>query len=269
MKRRSREISVFSTSAIDLFASAMGAFIIIALVLIVNKSPTPVPVVDPTPLQQKIQQLQQALQQAQQAQAAAESAAAQAAAEANSRPAAMLGIVTDAKSFVVVLDMSKSMQQYEEITRETTDEILDSMSSTKKVQILGFHSPDSGTNLPAWKPPRQLAAMSPQETASAKTFIGTCIAGFNGGTPTRAALLEALQYDAEAILLCSDGEPTDANGNDPMTIVQEVTQLNAGRKKIYSIAIGNFVGQPGFTQFLSKLAASNGGKFIGVFNPSP
>jgi hypothetical protein len=41
MKRRSREISVFSTSAIDLFASAMGAFIIIALVLIVNTSKTP------------------------------------------------------------------------------------------------------------------------------------------------------------------------------------------------------------------------------------
>lgn len=38
MKRRPREISVFSTSAIDLFASTMGAFIIIALVLIVNTS---------------------------------------------------------------------------------------------------------------------------------------------------------------------------------------------------------------------------------------
>jgi hypothetical protein len=59
MKRRSREISVFSTSAIDLFASAMGAFIIIALVLIVNTSknieetippnPPPPPPPAPTP----------------------------------------------------------------------------------------------------------------------------------------------------------------------------------------------------------------------------
>lgn len=78
MKRRPREISVFSTSAIDLFASAMGAFIIIALVLIVNKSPTTVPDIDPTPLHQKIEQLRLALQQAQQAQAAAEAAAASA-----------------------------------------------------------------------------------------------------------------------------------------------------------------------------------------------
>jgi hypothetical protein len=60
MKRRPREISVFSTSAIDLFASAMGAFIIIALVLIVNTSktpakndgapPTPTPSPTPTPI---------------------------------------------------------------------------------------------------------------------------------------------------------------------------------------------------------------------------
>ena len=33
MKRRSREISIFSMSALDLFASALGAFILIAIVI--------------------------------------------------------------------------------------------------------------------------------------------------------------------------------------------------------------------------------------------
>lgn len=181
----------------------------------------------------------------------------------------MLGIVTDAKSFVVVLDMSSSMKQFEDITRQTLDEILDSMDDTKKAQIIGYQALNGSVGLPTWKTSRQLTPMSAPAISSAKSFVGTLISRFEGGTPTRAALLEALQYDAEAILLCSDGAPTDANGGDPMTIVQEVTQLNAGRKKIYSIAIGNFVGEPGFTQFLSKLAASNGGKFIGVFNPAP
>ena len=34
MKKRSRELNVFSISALDLFASAMGAFILITIVLI-------------------------------------------------------------------------------------------------------------------------------------------------------------------------------------------------------------------------------------------
>ena len=33
MKKRSREINIFSMSALDLFASAMGAFILITIVL--------------------------------------------------------------------------------------------------------------------------------------------------------------------------------------------------------------------------------------------
>lgn len=57
MRRRSREISIFSISALDLFASAMGAFIIIAVVLFpyyLMRSPE-------TP--EQIRQLEQAKQQ--------------------------------------------------------------------------------------------------------------------------------------------------------------------------------------------------------------
>ena len=34
MKKRSRELSIFSMSALDLFASALGAFILITIVLL-------------------------------------------------------------------------------------------------------------------------------------------------------------------------------------------------------------------------------------------
>lgn len=268
MKRRSREISVFSTSAIDLFASAMGAFIIIALVLIVNKSPEePAPPAQQVPAED-IQQLRLALQDALQAKAAAEAAAAAAQAQVDGRPAAMLGIVTDAKSFVVLLDMSGSMQKYEKVARQTLNEILDSMGGGKSVQIIGFQEPDNAISLSAWQNPRQLAAMSPQNTAAAKAFVDAATVSFDGGTPTRSALLEALQYNAEAIVLCSDGAPTrGGEDDDTRDIVREVTARNGGRKKIYTVAVGDFVAQPGFTRFLSELAASNGGKFIGVFEP--
>ena len=52
MKRRSREISIFSMSALDLFASALGAFILIAIVIFPyfpNTSRSPVVVVAATP----------------------------------------------------------------------------------------------------------------------------------------------------------------------------------------------------------------------------
>ena len=51
MRRRNREISIFGMSALDLFASALGAFILISVVIFPyfpNTSPTPVdPVVCP------------------------------------------------------------------------------------------------------------------------------------------------------------------------------------------------------------------------------
>ena len=52
MKRRSREISIFSVSALDLFASALGAFILIAVVMFPyfpNTSRMPVVVAAPSP----------------------------------------------------------------------------------------------------------------------------------------------------------------------------------------------------------------------------
>ena len=52
MKRRSRDISIFSMSALDLFASGMGAFILLAIMALPffpNTASTPEPVPEPEP----------------------------------------------------------------------------------------------------------------------------------------------------------------------------------------------------------------------------
>jgi uncharacterized protein YegL len=275
MKRRSRDISVFSISAIDLFACAMGAFVILALILLENKKDADTaPPTDPTaPLQQQVDRLQKALAKAQakvdQLQEAASNAekalqAQQAEAERN-RQLAFLGIVTEAKSFVILLDMSGSMREYEGITRKTLGELLGQMNDNYRCQIIGFQG-HAETNikptLRAWQTPNNLASMTKQNTAAALTFADGLIAQFRGGTPTYLALETALRYDSEAIFLMTDGEPNDIE--DWQEIVRRITRLNGGRKKIYSIAIGEYRKAPELGLFLEELARKNSGKFLGV-----
>jgi uncharacterized protein YegL len=88
------------------------------------------------------------------------------------------------------------------------------------------------------------------------------ITQFNGGTPTYLALETALKYDAEAIFLMTDGEPNDIE--DWREIVARITRLNGDRKKIYSIAMGEYRKAPELIEFLEELARTNNGKFLGV-----
>ena len=56
MKQRNREINIFNMSALDLFASALGAFILITLILLPY-----FPNLDPTPVQEKLEKAQAGL----------------------------------------------------------------------------------------------------------------------------------------------------------------------------------------------------------------
>ena len=60
MKQRNREINIFNMSALDLFASALGAFILITLILLPF-----FPNLDPTPVQEKLDKTQTGLDAAQ------------------------------------------------------------------------------------------------------------------------------------------------------------------------------------------------------------
>ena len=60
MKQRNREINIFNMSALDLFASALGAFILITLLLLPY-----FPNLDPTPVQEKLDKTQAGLEKTQ------------------------------------------------------------------------------------------------------------------------------------------------------------------------------------------------------------
>ncbi|MBL22366.1 MAG: hypothetical protein CMM48_00550 [Rhodospirillaceae bacterium] len=316
MKRRSRELVIFSMSALDLFASALGAFILVTIVLLPyylkhddvvrdnNRMRQQISEMEKTAektanelakakeeiqklkddaknagsLTEKLKQAQKRAAEAEKKAAAAKSSAAKsenalkkAESEIKRRVKfALLGLATNAQKFVIVMDMSGSMKQFRNITLQTMQKVLEPMSEKEKVGIIGFHAPGTQVfytiQLPRWPGPGAIAPMSGPNKSIALSFVRDMMRRVDGGTPTMDGLLAALQYDVDAIILMSDGQPTVPNRNW-RRVIQTITQRNRGQKEIHTVAIGNFYERPTFVTFLSQLARANRGKFTGVALP--
>lgn len=259
MRRRgSRELNIFNMSALDLFASAMGAFILVALILfpyyLKSDSAIEPAVVDA--LEARIADLQQQAQQSAQKAAQLEQEL------ERTVKFALLGITSRANSFVVLIDMSGSMNAYTGTMVETVGRLITPMSPAQQVQLIGFKGSGATVELPVWQPNRGMAVMSPGNKRQAMSFVRALTADFGGGTPTHLALEEALNYSSEAIILMTDGAP---NG-DPNQIIDQITRLNGGSKEIHAIALGDYRSKPILIEFLEKLAEKNDGGFLGVSN---
>jgi len=241
-RRKSREINIFSISALDLFASAMGVFLLIAIVALPYYLKIDPDLIDQVgQMKQKITKLEAENKRLR-----------------DQQIATLLGISTKAKSFVLLVDMSGSMQAYTKIVSETVDKIIESLGDDYRLQIIGYHL--DNTIIP-WQTPYNLAVTDSGNKAAAKSFMQGLTQQFSGGTPTNLALEEALKYDAEAIILLTDGAPSF---NEPAKIVEHITALNGGKKEIYSIAIGEYRAMPILVEFLEALSRQNGGSFLGV-----
>lgn len=264
MRRPTRQFEVFSLSAVDLFCSAMGAFIVIAIALMpyFRKVGTAEEV---EKMRQTISQQQQKIEQ-QQRQIEKMQLSLQDVVQL-----AILGIMTKKESFVLVLDLSGSMEDYQDAMISTCKTVLDSMQDHHRCQIVGFHSPDGSNAFPQW-PGSGLSVMNPASRAQAMRFVEGLMGRLEGGTPTGEAMEIALSSPAECVFLLSDGTPTDA-ANSPGSqgysgfldgLVDSLTRRNAGRKEVHCVAIGDYNTQPELVEFLSALATKNGGQFIGV-----
>jgi len=262
MQRRPREISVFTISAIDLFACAMGAFILLSIALFQYYLKVEEPTDEPAPVAQddpRTDELTRAL-------ASSEARVEELKSEVEkSRRLAFLGIVTKSKSFVVLIDTSGSMENYDRLVARTVGELLSQMNDAYKCQLIGFQGDAHDALRPTlteWQPAGSLAPMTPANLASARDFARSLIGKFRSGTPTYLALQSALRYPAEAVFLLTDGAPTDVDHWS--TIVYNITRENTAKKRIFCVAIGDYRADPALVEFLETLARSNGGKFLGV-----
>jgi hypothetical protein len=307
MRRPNRETSVFSTSAIDLFASALGAFILLVMILFpyyrnagddaafsrtqeiqdlrrlasgeiarmlseqqVSQSEiqelneanrgieaqisrirkqmadiktqlaeTPVP--KPEPIEEIIEE--------------PEPEALTAGVEFS-----ILGLATEAKSFVIVVDMSGSMLSYTDLMIKSVLEVLEPLDDSNEFAIIGYQGNPSPV---LWTYPDRggLVRGTPDNLDAARGFIQSLARRFAGSTPTHYAVMSAMQYPAKSIILMSDGEPDNAPG----FIIQDITGLNRyENKEIHTVAIGDYTQNRGLVMFLQTLARQNGGDFVGV-----
>jgi hypothetical protein len=172
----------------------------------------------------------------------------------------ILGLATEAKSFVIVVDMSGSMLQYEQLMINSVLEILKPLDETNQFAILGYH----GNPQPVlWSFPtgNKLLPDTSENLELAKTFTRSLVRKFVGSTPTHFALQAALEYPASAVILMSDGEPN----SPPGFIIENITQLNQFRQtEIHTVAIGEYTHNRNLVLFMQTLARLNGGDFVGV-----
>ena len=172
----------------------------------------------------------------------------------------ILGLATQVKSFVIVVDMSGSMLAYEKLMINSVLEILKPLDETNQFAIIGYH----GNPQPVlWSFPNtnRLLPATRENLDLAENFTHSLVRKFVGSTPTHFALQAALEYPSSAIILLSDGEPN----SPPGFIIENVTQLNQFRQtEIHTVAIGEYTHNRNLVLFMQTLARLNNGDFVGV-----
>lgn len=304
MRRLSRETTVFTTSAIDLFASALGAFILLVMILfpyyrnagsddawsrtqdIQEQRRLAAGTIERLLAEQQLSESE--VQDLDEANRGIETALSrlrrqladlrtqladepvaepEPVEEVTEEPEALvagvefsiLGLATKAKSFVIVVDMSGSMISYTDLMIKSVLEVLEPLDETNEFAIVGYQGNPSPL---LWAfPDEGLVRGTPDQLESARAFTRALARRFSGSTPTHYALLSALQYPADAVILMSDGEPDNAPG----FIIQDIGGRNRfENKEIHTVAIGDYTQNRGLVLFLQTLARQNGGDFVGV-----
>ncbi len=172
----------------------------------------------------------------------------------------ILGLATEVKSFVIVVDMSGSMLQYEDLMVESVLEVLEPLDASNQFAIVGYH----GNPQPVlWSFPNDtsLVPATRENLELATSFTHSLVRKFVGSTPTHFAMQAALEYPADAIILMSDGEPN----TPPGFIIGSITELNRFRQtEIHTVAIGDYTHNRNLVLFMQTLARLNNGDFVGV-----
>ena len=280
-------------SALDLFASALGAFILITIVLLPFFPNLNLSGHEKAELEQAQAELEQAKaelekEKAQKAKLAREKArlerekaklekakAPKAKSQLEKRVEALqqeiddttvlLGIKTKAKKFAFVIDMSGSIYQpsqndYRPFITLSIQDMLAAFKAEIEVCLIGFHAPNRKTTLHYWPQSRGYFQVKKTTRNRVVEQVERWMSSVNGGTPTRAALLAAIALHPEEIILLSDGAPSE----NWHLVVRTVTAENRRRIPIHAVAVGHYTADRDFIDFLVQLTKRNNGYVVGA-----
>ena len=320
MKQRpNRSIEIFSLSAIDLFAAAMGAFALLAVILLPYyqkeiRETTPdnaiadlaraaetsaVEAVEKkkalevkraaaarnvSDVKSEAEKLLAELRAAEAAllekMAAAQPKAVEVPEPVAEEPAPaakkelvsfrFLGMKTRKDDIVIALDMNKCMGGHEASVQKAVTRIIDSLQSNHALKIVGFQQTDSGPRTDVWPAGGRLRNINSSSRSSAESFSQGLTRKFGGSASMLNAFQNILNGPGEAIFLVSDGLPNPRanDGLSPTALARRITGMNAGRKEIHTVVVGNYFDYQGTVEFMETLAQSNNGQFMALASPA-
>lgn len=310
MRSRRRVFEVYSLSAIDLFASAMGAFIIISIILMPDYQKEVRSQGDLAYLEELAGQTEALLQETEQGKrdllrallaaqtrhlelqaeyeeisSELETLEAQLQARHDQPPPPppspvvtpdeegsnqvtfrFLGLKTDRKRILFLVDMNRFLAGHEALVRRTVVRAMDSLQSGYQFAILGFQQQDSGPRYFRWPADGGLASMDDRNRAEAIDFLDGLSRKFEGSSSLLDAFEKAFQGPADAIVLISDGLPNPAynEGLSPGRLVRSITLANSQGKEIHAVTVGDYFKYRGTVEFMESLARANAGGFLAL-----
>jgi len=315
MKKRARDIEIFSLSAIDLFAAAMGAFALLAVILLpyyqkeIQESTPENAISDLLRAAEnstvEAEEKRKALAKKRSAAAsnvsdikseadkllaklrAAEAALLEKQAEAqravvipepiDDKPAPakkdkavvsfrFLGLKTTKDDIVVALDMNRCLGGHEAGVNKAVSRITSSLQDNHRLKIVGFQQTDSGPRTRVWPPGGSLKRVIGSAAGEADNFTTQLTQSFGGSASMLDAFTKILNGPGEAVFLVSDGLPNPrANNNlSPRNLAREITRINAGRKEIHTVVVGNYFDYQGTVEFMEQLSGANNGQFLAL-----
>jgi len=307
MRSRRRALEVYSLSAVDLFASAMGAFIIITIILMPDYQKEVRSQGDLEYLEELAGKTQamldqteegskdileallaaQTRQQELQAIVSSELETLDAKQQArNDQPPPpppspvvtpdkegsnqvtfrFLGLKTDRKRILFMVDMNKYLAGYESLVRRTVIRGMESLQSGYEFAILGFQQQDSGPKYYRWPADGSLANMSDRTRSEAIGFLNGLSNEFEGSSSLVSAFQVGFQSPADAIILISDGLPNPAFNNNLSggSLIRSITVANSKGKEIHAVTVGDYFKYRGTVEFMESLARANSGGFLAL-----
>ncbi len=307
---RRRNFEVYSLSAIDLFASAMGAFIIITIILMPDyqkevRSQGDLDFLEALAgktqallkeTEQGKEDILEALRAAQTRQEDLQAAHEVVSSELETLEAEQqarndqppppppspvvtpdkegsnqvtfrfLGLKTDKKRIMFLVDMNSYLSGHEALVRRTVIRAMDSLQTGYEFSILGFQQLDSGPRYFRWPKDAGLAAMTDSSRSEAIDFLKSLSRKFKGSSSLLGAFDQAFASPAEAIILISDGLPNPAynNGLSPGRLVRSITVANSRQQEIHAVTVGDYFKYRGTVEFMEALARTNAGGFMAL-----
>ena len=177
-----------------------------------------------------------------------------------------LGLKTDQKRILFMVDMNRFLASHESLVRNTVIRAMESLQEGYEFGILGFQQQDSGPAYYRWPADGKLVAMNDRSRADAKAFLRDISDKFEGSSSVLEAFSEAFKSQAGAIVLVSDGLPNPAynNGLASGQLVRAITVANRRQQEVHAVTVGDYFKYKGTVEFMESLARANGGGFLAL-----